>query len=191
MKYYILLIYLLAFSLATEGNTAVKDSLSEALPSASSPLQKLEIMTNLMDLSRQEEQVEYAKQLYWLALEEDEDYYKEAALTEILRFYVNTDAKDSAKVYLAEAERELKGKARDFLVTYMKTIMDVRVVYYTKGEDRMKLIEKYKLRLETEKAARNCADVLADRTIISSVWRTATGSIRKTRMLSIKRYVIT
>ena len=55
MKYYILLIYLLAFSLATEGNTAVKDSLSEALPSASSPLQKLEIMTNLMDLSRQEE----------------------------------------------------------------------------------------------------------------------------------------
>ena len=144
MKYYILLIYLLAFSLATEGNTAVKDSLSEALPSASSPLQKLEIMTNLMDLSRQEEQVEYAKQLYWLAL-------KEAALTEILRFYVNTDAKDSAKVYLAEAERELKGKARDFLVTYMKTIMDVRVVYYTKGEDRMKLIEKYKLRLETEK----------------------------------------
>ena len=151
MKYYILLIYLLAFSLATEGNTAVKDSLSEALPSASSPLQKLEIMTNLMDLSRQEEQVEYAKQLYWLALEEDEDYYKEAALTEILRFYVNTDTKDSAKVYLAEAERELKGKARDFLVTYMKTIMDVRVVYYTKGEDRMKLIEKYKLRLETEK----------------------------------------
>ena len=151
MKYYILLIDLLAFSLATEGNTAVKDSLSEALPSASSPLQKLEIMTNLMDLSRQEEQVEYAKQLYWLALEEDEDYYKEAALTEILRFYVNTDAKDSAKVYLAEAERELKGKARDFLVTYMKTIMDVRVVYYTKGEDRMKLIEKYKLRLETEK----------------------------------------
>ena len=151
MKYYILLIYLLAFSLATEGNTAVKDSLSEALPSASSPLQKLEIMTNLMDISRQEEQVEYAKQLYKLALEEDEDYYKEAALTEILRFYVNTDAKDSAKVYLAEAERELKGKARDFLVTYMKTIMDVRVVYYTKGEDRMKLIEKYKLRLETEK----------------------------------------
>ena len=149
MKHYILLIYFLAFSLSMEANTAVKDSLSVALSSASSPLQKLEIITNLMDISRQEEQVEYAKQLYRLALEEDEDYYKEAALTEILRFYVNTDAKDSAKVYIAEAERELKGKARDFLVTYMKTIMDVRVVYYTKGEDRMKLIEKYKLRLET------------------------------------------
>lgn len=151
MKHYILLIYFLAFSLSMEANTAVKDSLSVALSSASSPLQKLEIITNLMDISRQEEQVEYAKQLYRLALEEDEDYYKEAALTEILRFYVNTDAKDSAKVYIAEAERELKGKARDFLVTYMKTIMDVRIVYYTKGEDRMKLIEKYKLRLETEK----------------------------------------
>lgn len=110
MKYYILLIYLLAFSLATEGNTAVKDSLSEALPSASSPLQKLEIMTNLMDLSRQEEQVEYAKQLYWLALEEDEDYYKEAALTEILRFYVNTDAKRQRK---GVSRRSRKGAERE------------------------------------------------------------------------------
>lgn len=151
MKHYILLIYLLAFPFATEAKTTVKDSLKGALSSASGPLQKLEIMTNLMDLSRQEEQVERAKQLYKLALEEDEDYYKEAALTEILRFYVNTDAKDSTKVYLAETEKELKGKARDFLIAYMKTIMDVRVVYYTKGEDRMKLIEKYKLRLETEK----------------------------------------
>ena len=83
MKHYILLIYFLAFSLSTEANTAVKDSLSGALSSASSPLQKLEIMTNLMDISRQEEQVEYAKQLYKLALEEDEDYYKEAALTDV------------------------------------------------------------------------------------------------------------
>ena len=109
MKYYILLIYLLAFSLATEGNTAVKDSLSEALPSASSPLQKLEIMTNLMDLSRQEEQVEYAKQLYWLALEEDEDYYKEAALTEILRFYVNTGQRQRKGV----SRRSRKGAERE------------------------------------------------------------------------------
>ena len=151
MKHYIFLIYIIAFPLTMAANTAVKDSLEEALSSASSSLQKLETLTNLMDISRQEEQVEYAKQLYKLALEKDNDYYKEAALTEILRFYVNTDAKDSANVYLAEAERELKGKARDFLVTYMKTILDVRVVYYTKGEDRMKLIEKYRLRLETEK----------------------------------------
>ena len=76
MKYYILLIYLLAYSLATEGNTAVKDSLSEALPSASSPLQKLEIMTNLMDLSRQVEHVEYALLLYWRARVGDEADYK-------------------------------------------------------------------------------------------------------------------
>lgn len=151
MKHYILLIYLLAYPLAAMANTAVKDSLKGALSSASSSLQKLETLTNLMDISRQEEQVNYAKQLYQLALEKDDDYYKEAALTEILRFYVNTDVKDSANVYLAEAERELEEKARDFLVTYMKTIMDVRVVYYTKGEDRRKLLEQYHFRLETEK----------------------------------------
>ena len=177
MKHYIFLIYIIAFPLTMAANTAVKDSLEEALSSTSSSLQKLETLTNLMDISRQEEQVEYAKQLYKLALEKDNDYYKEAALTEILRFYVNTDAKDSANVYLAEAERELKGKARDFLVTYMKTILDVRVVYYTKGEDRMKLIEKYRLRLETEKNM--------------PVLEKMSGSTRKTRTLPIKRFVCT
>lgn len=151
MKHRIILLYLLFFPLVSTANTAVKDSLINALQTALSPQQKLETMTNLMDISRQEEQVDYAKQLYHLALTENDDYHKEAALTEILRYYVNNDVKDSANVYLAEAERELKGKARDFLVTYMKTIMDVRVIYYTKGEDRMKLIEKYRLRLETEK----------------------------------------
>ena len=150
MKHRIILLYLLFFPLVSTANTAVKDSLINALQTALSPQQKLETMTNLMDISRQEEQVDYAKQLYHLALTENDDYHKEAALTELLRYYVNNDVKDSANVYLAEAERELKGKARDFLVTYMKTIMDVRVIYYTKGEDRMKLIEKYRLRLETE-----------------------------------------
>lgn len=76
---------------------------------------------------------------------------KEAALTEILRFYVNNDIKDSTNVYMEEAKRELKGKARDFLVTYMQTIIDVRVVFYTEGEDRKKLIEQYRLKLETDK----------------------------------------
>ena len=104
-----------------------------------------------MDISRQEEQVDYAKQLYKEALANDNDYYKEAALTEILRFYVNNDIKDSTNVYMEEAKRELKGKARDFLVTYMQTIIDVRVVFYTEGEDRKKLIEQYRLKLETDK----------------------------------------
>lgn len=150
MKHCIIFIYLLVFPFIAAANTTVKDSLINALQASSSARQKLETMTNLMDISRQEEQVDYAKQLYHLALAENDDYYKEAALTEILRYYVNNDVKDSANVYLAEAERELKGKNRDFLVTYMKTIMDVRVIYYTKGEDRMKLIEKYRLRVETE-----------------------------------------
>ena len=105
----------------------------------------------MMDISRQEKQVDYAKQLYKEALANDNDYYKEAALTEILRFYVNNDIKDSTNVYMEEAKRELKGKARDFLVTYMQTIIDVRVVFYTEGEDRKKLIEQYRLKLETDK----------------------------------------
>ena len=141
MKRCLILICMLGNILfAAADNTATKEALSVALKSISSPEEKLETLTNLMDISRQEEQVDYAKQLYKEALANDNDYYKEAALTEILRFYVNNDIKDSTNVYMEEAKRELKGKARDFLVTYMQTIIDVRVVFYTEGEDRKKLI---------------------------------------------------
>lgn len=151
MKRYIFLIYLFILSCtALHGNTPV-DSLKNAYQAASSPQQKLETLTNLMDISRQGAQVAYAKQLYKLALEYDEDYYKEAALTDLLRYYVNNDIQDTTRIYLNEAEKELKGKARDFLVTYMKTILDVRVVFYTKSEERMKIIEQNRAKLETEK----------------------------------------
>lgn len=136
---------------AVANNAATKDSLSTSLKSASSTEEKLEILTNLMDISRQEEQVAYAKELYKEALANNDDYYKEIALTEILRFYVNNDIKDSTNVYMEEAKQELKGKARDFLVTYMQTIVDVRIVFYTEGEERKKLIEQYRLKLETDK----------------------------------------
>lgn len=136
---------------AVANNATTKDSLSTSLKSASSTEEKLEILTNLMDISRQEEQVAYAKELYKEALTNNDDYYKEIALTEILRFYVNNDIKDSTNVYMEEAKQELKGKARDFLVTYMQTIVDVRIVFYTEGEERKKLIEQYRLKLETDK----------------------------------------
>ena len=132
-------------------NATTKEALSMSLKSASSTEKKLETLTNLMDISRQEEQVEYAKELYKEALANNNDHYKEVALTEILRFYVNNDIKDSTSVYMEKARQELKGKARDFLVTYMQTIIDVRVVFYTEGEDRKKLIEQYRLKLETDK----------------------------------------
>lgn len=152
MKRYFILLYMLAHVLfIAADNAVIKDSLVSDLRESSSPRNKLETLTNLMDISRQEQQLEYAKELYREALATDNDYYKEAALTEILRFYVNNDIKDSTNVYMDEAKRELKGKARDFLISYMQTIIDVRVVFYTEGEERKKLIEQYRLKLETDK----------------------------------------
>lgn len=151
MKRYLFLISIFAISLTTAAEPIAKDSLKNILQSTSSAQQKLETLTNLMDITRQEEQLDYAKQLYREALATDNDYYKEAALTEILRNYVNNDVKDSANFYLAEAERELDGKARDYLVTYMKTVMNVRVFFYTKSEEGQKLIENALFKLETGK----------------------------------------
>ncbi|WP_195374854.1 MULTISPECIES: HAMP domain-containing sensor histidine kinase [Parabacteroides] len=152
MKLCLILMYMLTNTFFIVANNATtKEALSMSLKSASSTEKKLETLTNLMDISRQEEQVEYAKELYKEALADNNDHYKEVALTEILRFYVNNDIKDSTSVYMEKARQELKGKARDFLVTYMQTIIDVRVVFYTEGEDRKKLIEQYRLKLETDK----------------------------------------
>lgn len=150
MKRYILILCLLFFSFTVFGNT-IKESLINTLNSGTSDVQKIETLTNLMDISRQQEQVDYAKLLYKEALKQNNDYHIEAALTEILRFYVNNDLTDSAKVYLEQAKLVLKGKSRDFLVTYMQTILDVRVVYYTQGQERLDLLEKYKFKLETGK----------------------------------------
>lgn len=50
----------------------------------------------LMDISRNDDILVNAKQLYQEALKANDNYYKEAALTEILRHYINTDQTDSA-----------------------------------------------------------------------------------------------
>jgi len=127
-----------------------KKSLQNTLLFAITPKQKLEALTNLMDFTHQQEQRTYAEHLYQEALKENNNYYKEAALTELLRYYVNNDIKDTAAIYLKEAKKVLPKKAADFLCTYMKTIMDVRVVFYTHGKKREKLIKYYKLKEETE-----------------------------------------
>ena len=103
MKRYLILIYLLSYVLSVvANNSATKEILNAGLKSVTSAREKLEILTNLMDISRQEEQVNYAKELYKEAIAENDDYYKEAALTEILRFYVNNDITDSTDVYMDE-----------------------------------------------------------------------------------------
>lgn len=57
MKRCLILMYMLVNMLfAVANNVTTKDSLSTSLKSASSTEEKLEILTNLMDISRQEEQ---------------------------------------------------------------------------------------------------------------------------------------
>ena len=65
MKRCLILIYLFGYVLfAVANNPATKEVLSAGLKSATSGREKLEILTNLMDISRQQEQVDYAKELY-------------------------------------------------------------------------------------------------------------------------------
>lgn len=88
-----------------------------------------------MDISRNDDILVNAKQLYQEALKANDNYYKEAALTEILRCYINTDQTDSANTYIAKAEQELKGEARASLVSFMKMIQD-RASYSTHPVNR-------------------------------------------------------
>ena len=96
MKRYLMLLCLLFMSFVVSSQTTTPDSLKNALQKATSERSRLEILTNLMDISRNDDILVNAKQLYQEALKANDNYYKEAALTEILRHYINTDQTDSA-----------------------------------------------------------------------------------------------
>lgn len=144
-------IYLFALLAPAVAEQATKDSLVATLQTASPGKQRLETLTNLMDIYRKDEHLKYAKDLYAEALKEDDAEYKEIALTEILRHYVNTDVNDSVRVYMAEAEKQLDKKTATYLNTFIQTYIDVRIAYYKEGEERAKLVEDYMVRLKTEK----------------------------------------
>ena len=148
MKRYLMLLCLLFMSFVVSSQTTTPDSLKNALQKATSERSRLEILTNLMDISRNDDILVNAKQLYQEALKANDNYYKEAALTEILRHYINTDQTDSANAYIAKAEQELKGEARTSLVSFMKMIQDTRVIFYTSGEPRRKVLMNCLFKLE-------------------------------------------
>ena len=148
MKRYLIHLCLLFMSFVVSSQTTTPDSLKSALQKTTSERTRLEILANLMDISRNDDILVNAKQLYQEALKANDNYYKEAALTEILRHYINTDQTDSANVYIAKAEQELKGEARTSLVSFMKMIQDTRVIFYTSGEPRRKVLMNCLFKLE-------------------------------------------
>ncbi|WP_102407533.1 sensor histidine kinase [Parabacteroides bouchesdurhonensis] len=150
MKKYLLFLCLLCCA-TVRGNTptSIKDSLQESLNNTTEEQARLEILTNLMDLSRQEKIVYYAKQLLDEATRANEQYYKEAALTELMRYYVNRDIKDSTDYYLDITNKELTGEAKESLVNFIRTIQDTRIIYYTQGEEQKQLIKENLLKLES------------------------------------------
>lgn len=130
----------------------VKDSLRRELAGVQTESKRLETITNLMDICRGKEQLEHAYTLFAEAKKANDSYYKEVALTEILRFFVNTDQPDSARHYLDIAREELFGKVRESLICYMNMMLDVRTVCYTNGEEKKKVLADNLMKLETDEA---------------------------------------
>lgn len=154
MKYlYIILLFgILICNL--QAQNVKKDPYMGKLNSSLSKEEKLEVLTNSMDGTRGEDHLYWAKKLYEQALAVGNDYYKEEALTELLRYYVNKDVRDTARYYLAEAEKVLlDSEYKDYMLTFMKTIMDVRVVYYQKNAEGDSLLTQALLRLKDKQDA--------------------------------------
>ena len=112
MKRYLMLLCLLFTSFVVSSQTTTPDSLKSALQKATSERSRLEILTNLMDISRNDDILVNAKQLYQEALKANDNYYKEAALTEILRHYINTDQTDSAKCLYRQSRAGAKRRSQ-------------------------------------------------------------------------------
>ena len=131
-----------------------KDFFIRQLDSSLSKAEKLEVLTDSMDGTRGEDHLYWAKRLYEEALVSGDGYYQEEALTELLRHYVNHDVKDTARYYLAEAERVLPdSEYKRYLLKFMRTIMDVRVVYYQDNSERDSLMTQVLLRLKNNQQA--------------------------------------
>ena len=133
-----------------------KNHFLRQLNSSLSKEERLELLTNSMDGTRGEDHLYWARKLYSEALQADDEYYKEEALTELLRYYINKDVQDSARYYLEEAQKVLHdSEYKECLLTFMKTIMDVRVVYYKKDAKADSLLTRVLLRLKSDKDATN------------------------------------
>ena len=140
-----------------------KDFFIRQLDSSLSKAEKLEVLTDSMDGTRGEDHLYWAKRLYEEALVSGDGYYQEEALTELLRHYVNHDVKDTARYYLAEAERVLPdSEYKRYLLKFMRTIMDVRVVYYQDNSERDSLMTQVLLRLKNNQQAGKGGRLLFD-----------------------------
>lgn len=155
MKYLFIILLLGILPFSPQAQNRKKDPLFGQLNSSLSKEKRLEVLTNSMDGTRGEDHLHWAKKLYEEALKTGEVYYKEEALTELLRYYVNKDVKDTARYYLEEAEKVLPdSEYKDYLLAFMKTIMDVRVVYYQKNAEGDSLLTQALLRLKSDKNAK-------------------------------------
>ena len=76
MKRYLMLLCLLFMSFVVSSQTTTPDSLKSALKKATSERSRLEILTNLMDISRNDDILVNAKQLYQEALKANDNYYR-------------------------------------------------------------------------------------------------------------------
>lgn len=154
MKYILIVLLVGILSCNIQAQNGKKDPFIRQLNPSLSKAEKLEVLTNSMDGTRGEDHLYWAKRLYKEALASGDDYYKEEALTELLRYYVNKDVKDTARYYLAEAERVLPdSEYKQYMLKFMRTMMDVRVVYYQKNAERDSLLTQVLLRLKSNKDA--------------------------------------
>ena len=154
MKHILIVLLVGILSCNIQAQNGKKDPFIRQLNPSLSKAEKLEVLTNSMDGTRGEDHLYWAKRLYKEALTSGDDYYKEEALTELLRYYVNKDVKDTARYYLAEAEKVLPdSEYKQYMLKFMRTIMDVRVVYYQKNAERDSLLTQVMLRLKSNKDA--------------------------------------
>lgn len=186
MRIHLFLLCLCTFNVAPILSQTTKDSLINALSEAKNKEQRLETLTNLMDLSRKEQLIDYAKQLWNESQQADNDYYKEVALTEMLRYYVNTDKPDSAKLYIAIAKQELEKEARMYMIPFMEMMLDVRVNYYKGGEESKPIIERTLIDLKTNKNL-SVTDKMKNNYILGMV---AGGTVKPERSKESNREIL-
>ena len=153
MKRLIVTFLILLFPLSVYPQKTTRDSLLYVLKSTTNVVRRMELLTNLSDISHDKQKATYAKMLLAEADKNRNDYYKEIAYTELIYYSFRENTLDSILFYRKEAEKRLtESSYKQALLSYAKMLYDSRIIIYSNSKEQKKILEDAYFRLETDKS---------------------------------------
>jgi hypothetical protein len=166
MKRILLILIIILTPLQLYPQKTTRDSLQSVLKRTTNAVLRMELLTNLTDISHDKQKTVYAKELLAEAEKNRNDYYKEVAYTELICYFIKESTLDSILFYRKEAEKRLTNNDyKQALLSYAKMLYDSKAIMYANSKQQKKILENVYFRLETDKNMSIPERIAANQTI--------------------------